>query len=147
MKHLFISLALAAAVSLGGCVSNGAGSGSISLNPAIGTSLKKLGDFTITDLQNADAIAVKSNDTLGHQCYPVLTAFVQAQQNSVAGAGTNTVSGAFSAFEAARTAANAGAQLISKSDLTMLESACGGLVQDTINTPANFMAALAGLGG
>ena len=142
MKKLLFVAALA--VGLSGCASNSAGN--LVLDPSLQTSLNTLGSFTIADLQNADAIAVKANDTLGHQCYPALIIFVQAQQNSVNGAATNTVSGAFSAFEASRTAAQGGAQLISQQTLTALESACGGLVQDTMNTPAKFLAALAGLG-
>ena len=144
MFKRFVALA-AASVMLTACAS-GPIPNTLILDPSLATSLNTLGSFTIADLQNANAIAIKANDTLAMACYPALIVFVQGQQNSVNGAATNTVSSAFSAFEATRTAAQGGAALISQSTLTALESACGGLVQDTVNTPARFMAALAGLG-
>jgi len=144
MLKRFVALASAAAM-LSACTA-GPIANTLILDPSINSSVQALGNFTVTDLTNADAIAVKSGDTLAHQCFPVLIAFVQAQQAASNGAAGNTVSGAFSAFEAARTAAQGGATLISQSTLTGLESACGGLVQDVVNTPTKFMAALAGLG-
>jgi len=134
---------------LGACVNGPLQNGikTLVLDPKINDTVQKLGAFTVQDLDNADAIAVKANDSLAHMCFPVLKAFVLTIQARTNGAAGNTVSGAFSAFEAARTAVNGGADLVSKQDVTMLEAACGGLVQDTANTPAKFMAALAGLGG
>ena len=140
-----IIAACLASVMLAGCAS-GPLPNTLILDPSLATSLNNIGSFTLADLANADAIALKAGDQQGHQCYVGLEVFVAAQQASVNGAATNTVSGAFSAFEAARTAAQGGQQLISQATLTALENACGPLVVDVQNTPAKFMAALAGLG-
>ena len=146
MLKRFVALA-AAALMLSACAMNGSVSNpGLSIAPDIATSVKKLGDFTLRDLGNANDIAVKAGDKQGMACYPVLIAFVTAQQNAAGGAAGNTVSGAFSAFEAARTAAKGGQTLISRATLTALQMGCGALITDTMNTPAQFMAALAGIG-
>ena len=65
-----------------------------------GSPLAQVSAFTMTDLQNADAIAVAKSDALGHACYPALEQFIGSLP-----AGTTmstTVSGAISAFETAR---------------------------------------------
>lgn len=139
---------ISAAVILSGCVSGPVQNGinTLILDPKINDSVQKLGSFTIIDLQNADAIAVKAGDSLAHACFPTLIAFVQGIQASTNGAAGNTVSGAFSAFEAARTAASGGAALVSAADVKMLETACGPLIVDVQQTPARFMANLANFG-
>ena len=65
--------------------------------------LTNIANFTVTDLQNADADAVAHSDAIAHACYPALIQFVQSVQG--AGAGT-TVSGAFGAFQRARDVRN-----------------------------------------
>lgn len=59
--------------------------------------LESLKAVSLTDLQNAEEIAVANHDDLMTPCYPALIQFVQ----SFAGP-TGTVSGAFSAFETIR---------------------------------------------
>ena len=128
---------------LAGCVSVG---NVLKEDPNVNQSLQNIGNFTMADLQNADAIAVKSNDVLAHQCFTGLEIFVAAQQASQGGASTNTVSGAISAFEVARTSLQAGNQLIDKATITSLEQACGPLQIDIRNNAAAFIAGLAALG-
>lgn len=143
LRSIFIVAALA--VTLGGCALNAAGNG-ISLSPDISTSVKNIGAFTMTDLQNADAIAVQNKDDQGHTCYVGLEEFVTEQEATANGAGTQTVSGAFSAFEAGRVALDTATNLISTAQVKALETACGPLVVDTQNNAALFLANLAQLG-
>lgn len=135
--------ALALATLLTACASSPAG---LTLAPSVTDAVKRVGDFTIADLQNADAIAVAAGDSQAHLCYPALITFVQAQQVKAAGLSTQTVSGAFSAFEAARTAVSGAESVISTQDLKTLENSCGPLIVDVQNTPAKFLASLAALG-
>src|SRR5260221_13640908 len=67
--------------------------------PATSDALSSISKFTVTDLQNADAIAVAYNDELGHARFPAGIKFVQSLPSSQP---TTTVSGAISAFETAR---------------------------------------------
>jgi hypothetical protein len=74
--------------------------------PATGTPLgplQGLASFTVTDLQNALAIAKAGNDAAGKQCYAYLVPVVQ-QAAAQLGNPNVTVSGAFSAFETGRVA-------------------------------------------
>lgn len=114
--------------------------------PSVATSLNQIGSFTITDLQNADAMAVAKGDAMGDACFKGLIGFVQTQQAQVNGAASQTVSGAFSAFEAGRLAVNSATGLVSAATLQPLETACGPLVVDTENQPALFLGQLAALG-
>lgn len=62
--------------------------------------LQNLNNFTVTDLNAAEDIAVAKKDALAMPCFPALVTFVQGAPGS---SPTMTVSGAFSAFELART--------------------------------------------
>ncbi len=128
---------------LSACASSGDG---ISLAPSVQTSIAAIGTFTVSDLQNADAIAVKNNDALGDQCYRGLIVFVQDEQGSVGSLAAGTVSGAFSAFEQGRVALKGATSAISQTQLTSLEQACGPLVVDVQNNTAAFLANVAALG-
>lgn len=61
--------------------------------------IQQISQFTVTDLQNADADAVSNNDTIAHACYPAMIQFIKSLPGSN---GSTTVSGAFSAFQKAR---------------------------------------------
>lgn len=141
----FLSMALAGLVLLGGCTSV---NGALNLSPSVQSSLTNIGTFTMADLQNADKIALAQTpqDQLGHQCFVGLEAFVTNAQAGLAANSGMTVSGAFSALEAARAAANTGSNAISPAVLQPLELACGPLVIDVQNTPAVFLANLAAFG-
>ena len=149
MKNLFKALVVSASlVAISGCAATTSATGAVSvaLAPSVTTSLNNLGNFTLQDLQNADKIAVSINDTQGDSCYKGLEAFVTTQQANVNSASGVTVSGAFSALEAARSAAVSGANVVSTTQIKTLENACGPLVIDIQNTPAVFLANLAALG-
>lgn len=95
--------------------------------------LATLGKFTLTDLQNADVLAVASADKTAHQCFSYLIPVVQnlaTQQNNPG----LPVSGAFSGFEAARIAINKGKSLIQGGIPEDLNLACAPLVLDAQNT-------------
>lgn len=64
--------------------------------------LQNLANFSIVDLQAADADAVANNDTIAHACYPALVKFIQSFPNLQLG----TVSGAFGAFQKGRDVRN-----------------------------------------
>lgn len=83
--------------------------------------LGKISQFTVADLQAADADAVAHNDAIAHACYPPLIKFVQSLQGP-----NGTVAGAFSAFQAARDI-----RLGVQSGLPVdLKLGCSALVQD-----------------
>ena len=111
MKTIIAALAV---VALTGCAT---------AQPAATTSpdvLQQISQFTIADLQAADADAVANNDVIAHACYPALEQFVK----SLPGAnGTTTVAGAFSAFQQARDLRNSVAAGIP----TYLTMGCGPL--------------------
>lgn len=103
MKNAGLLLIVIPLMLLGGCAANAqtAASGGTSSPSASATApdpLVQLANFTITDLQAADADAVAHNDALAHACYPALIQFVQGLPNP----SSLTVSGAFSAFQKAR---------------------------------------------
>ncbi len=130
---------------LGGCSSTGGG---IVGAPALQDSIKQIGAFTIADLQNADAIALAQNppDLMADACYKGITVFVQQEQSAAGGLASNTVSGAFSAFEQARAGLNAANGAISRAQIQALETACGPLQIDVQNNAAAFLAGVAALG-
>ena len=61
--------------------------------------LAAVAQFTVADLQAADAIAQANNDALGHACYPALVQLIQSLPQA---SPSTTVAGAFSVFETAR---------------------------------------------
>lgn len=64
---------------------------------------ESLAQFTMADLQAADADAVLNHDDIAHQCYPALEQFVSSLPSSNA---QTTVIGAFTAFQKARDVRN-----------------------------------------
>lgn len=112
--------------------------------------LATLGKFTVTDLQNADALALAAQDKTAHQCFAYLIPVVQQAQATQSKPGL-PVSGAFSGFEASRVAITGGKALLGgiPADLNL---ACAPLVLDAANTVIGLAAkvgvsvALPGLG-
>ncbi|HVC54962.1 MAG TPA: hypothetical protein VND95_03350 [Stellaceae bacterium] len=94
--------------------------------------LATLGKFTLTDLQNADKLALASNDGVAHTCFAYLIPVVTQAQAAQGGPGL-PVSGAFSAFEAGRVAINNGKSLLTGVP-SALNVACAPLVLDAANT-------------
>lgn len=137
-----VGLFLASALS--GCAANS--TGGLSLDPNITTSLNNIGTFTLTDLSNANNIALANNDQIGSQCFITLSTFVKEAQVSVNGAGSQTVSGAFSALEATYAASQSGSTLLSQANLNAFYVGCGPLLARVNNTPAAFLAQVAALG-
>lgn len=140
-----IPILILTAVALSGCAGS-LTSGGLTVSPSVSSSLQNIGAFTMTDLQNADKIAVANKDTLADTCFLGLEAFVAEQQAMVGGLTTNTVSGAFSAVEQARVGANGLTNAISKTQIQALETACAPLVADQLNDQAAFLANIASLG-
>lgn len=66
---------------------------------SLDSDIAKIANFSIADLQAADADAVAHNDQLAHACYPALIRFVTELQGNDPNA---TVKGAFGAFQRAR---------------------------------------------
>jgi hypothetical protein len=134
MKKILLGTVFASMLAIAGC----GASATVGPTPSASNvnSLQQIGQFTITDLQNADAIAVANNDAIGHACYPALIQFVQSLPGS---SPTTTVSGAFSAFETARVTVNTvqGFQIP-----VYLKLGCSALLVDT----QTFLAGLAALG-
>lgn len=142
-----------AALMLAGCIGP---TGQITAGPlgtpSLETSANDLANFTVADLQNADAIASQTDasgaprDPKAHMCYPALIRFVQAQQAALNGNAGLTVSGAISSFELARvTVKGVQATLAAglPDDLTMN---CAPLVVDIQNDATGFLATLAKIG-
>ena len=132
-------LAVAAVLGLSACAS----SGTTPTNPVsqFNQALAQIGTFTIADLQAADAEAVAANDVEAHACFPALVQFVQSFP--VAN-GTQTISGAFSAFEAARITRIQVQGAVSAGVPTYLKMGCSALVLDE-QTFVLKLAALAGV--
>ena len=97
MKKILLSTVFAGMFALSAC--SGTASVSVAPNASTTNALAQIASFTVTDLQNADADAVAHNDVIAHACYPALIQFVQSSPLATPG---TTVSGAFSAFQAAR---------------------------------------------
>lgn len=145
MKQFLLASVLALA--LAGCAASASvGSGGVHASAAATTSnqnaLQSISQFTVTDLQNADAIAVGPNpaspvDPIGHACYPALIQFIQSLPGS---SPSTTVSGAFSAFETARVTVN---QVQGFQVPIYLKMGCAPLLVDT----QTFLANLAAIGG
>jgi hypothetical protein len=139
---------VASAFMLSACASTPSSGGSAPAPQSLQSALQQLGQFTLTDLQNADAIAQAQTppDQIGHTCYVGLEQFVMNQQAVV---GPNvTVSGAFSALEAGRAALSTANNLTSSLGPTIknLELACVPLVIDTQNNAILFLGSLAAFG-
>lgn len=98
---LLATLALAACSAEPAPVASSSATSTPATATAPASPLAQLSSFTVTDLQNADKIAVANGDTLGHACYPALIQFIQSLPAASTG---GTVSGAISAFETARAA-------------------------------------------
>lgn len=94
--------------------------------------LQGLAAFTITDLQNALAIAQAGGDQAGVQCYTYLIPIVQQAAQQLGNPNT-TVSGAFSAFETGRVVATNIKGFINGVPQG-LNLACAPLVVDSTNT-------------
>lgn len=87
------------AVSLSACTTPGS-------TDSVQSDVQAISQFTVADLQAADADAVATNDVLAHQCYPTLIKFIQSLPSSTS---STTVVGAFSAFQKARDLRNVAA--------------------------------------
>lgn len=101
--------------------------------------LAQLSAFTLTDLANADKIAVAQGDAIGHACFPALSTFVASIPAPPSLGG---VSGGVSAFELARSTRLKvqGTAMAGVPDY--LKLACAALVVDE----QTFLASLAGIG-
>jgi hypothetical protein len=97
------------------------------------TPLQAIGQFTVADLQAADADAVANGDTIAHMCYPVMETFIMSITGST---GSTTVSGAVSAFQKARDLANKVASGVPQA----LKIACAPLLVDDTTLLAKIAA-------
>ena len=97
------------------------------------TPLQAIGQFTVADLQAADADAVANNDTIAHMCYPAMETFIMSVTGST---NTTTVLGAVSAFQKARDLANH----ITAGLPVSLKVACAPLLVDDTTLIAKFAA-------
>lgn len=109
--------ALVFALALAGCAAASGGAAAPASDP-----LKAISDFTLADLQAADADAVAHRDAIAHACYPALEVFVKSFPSSL-----GTVKGAFSAFQSARDVGNGLQQGVP----IYLRLGCSALVMDT----------------
>lgn len=100
MKLPLLSLLLASSLALVACTTP-----STSASPGPDP-IQAVANFTVADLQVADADAVASRDVIAHACYPALITFVNSQPSS---SSNTTVVGAFSAFQKARDLRNVAA--------------------------------------
>ena len=100
-----------------------------------------LANFTVADLQAADTIAVASNDEIAHACYPALVKFVQSFPSV---SGTQTVKGAVSAFELARSKRLQVQGAVGSGMPNYLKLGCAALVQDETVFIAKLAAMAAG---
>lgn len=89
--------------------------------------IAQIAQFSLSDLQAADAEAVVANDVLGHACYPALTQFIQSLPSAPAG---TTVTGAFALFEAARITRIQVEGAVGGGVPNYLKLGCGGLLSD-----------------
>lgn len=153
MKFLKIAIGLAIATALSGCGSTGslnllgAGSVSATASPNTDASVKSIAEFTVSDLQGADADAVAHNDLIAHACYPALEQFVSSQQAATGSLTTPlTVTGAFSVFQRGRDTVKLVHSTLSGGIPQYLVIGCAPLVQDVINDQATFLATIAQIG-
>lgn len=96
LKSIAIAVALAGPI-LAGCTST-LTLPTISASDPEG-SIKNIENFTVADLQAADADAVTNGDNIAHTCYPALIQFVQGLPSHDP---NTTVKGAFYAFQRGR---------------------------------------------
>ncbi len=156
----FAAAVFAAGLGLSGCAGGlsiptlsigNASTPAMSVNAGVSTpgtassALDTISQFTITDLQNADASAVANGDVIAHACYPALEKFVIATQVSIGTANSGTVSGAFSAFQAGRNVVKQGKGMLSQGIPVYLELGCAPLLQDVRLDAAGFLTQLGGL--
>jgi hypothetical protein len=116
--------------------------------PSVQGSLGQLGTFTLKDIAAADAIAVANGDSNAHECFAAgqgLAKFVGTQQ-TLAGVGGLTVSGAISGFEAARVTARSVGTIVGGGVPDYLIHDCAPLVASVKLDAANFLAQLAAFG-
>ena len=142
---------ICAAALLAACTTATAPVGGSPTSASASDPLTQIAQFTVMDLQNADALALAApdapgcdpgtHDCIAHACYPALTKFVQSIP--AVGGQPQTVSGAISAFELARST-RLGVQSAVGSGLpAYLKLGCAALVQDETVFAAK-LAAMAG---
>lgn len=140
--------AFAIALALSACVTTPQG---LQLSPTLSSVLDKFGTFTLADIDNADAMAARQVQTdrvkMDRTCFAAMRVFVGNQQQIVGALKANTVSGAISAFEAARIGAgDLQAQAID-AQIIPLENGCAPMIQDSKRDVAGFLGELAKLFG
>lgn len=106
------SLYLAAALALAGCAGDGL------------PELSEVGDFTLKDLKNARAIALRGDDVLALQCYNYL---IPKLESRLTAAEPAEISGAISAYQQARNVR----LLIESRDSVGFRLACGPMLADS----------------
>ena len=149
MNRLLTTTALISALALAGCAASitpapaGGVGASVAVGPAPSTDpLVQFANFTVADLNAAQADAVVNKDTISMACYPALVQFIQSLPSSNAG---TTVVGAFSAFQKARDLRNVAVGGIP----TYLTMGCGPLYAQVHGDLLTFLGGVGGtvLGG